>query len=257
MNVKQIIIFKYIFVVTALLINVTCEQISAQDTTIVKQENKQHLNVGFNNQLVTKYVPKVGVQIGEGYANQSMVNLAYGGFNIFAWGNYGIPDDRFTGIIYGIQYKLKLPLKSEKVDFYNTVALNKCIYPTADIENWVADYFFIMSGRIQTTFHYSHVFSAGKVDHGDRLHGVINYPVKYRFFRFEPVLLPSISSAYHWNFYNKTGLAHITFGLKNKLAFGKFSILAFANYQHSFESVKAILESGFYGGLCFSYSLKI
>ncbi len=257
MNVKQIIKFELIFVVTVLLINVTCEQSFAQDTTIVKQENKQRVTVGFNNQLVTKYVPKVGVQVGEGYANQSMVNLTYAGFNVFAWENYGIPDGRFTGIIYGIQYKLKLPLKSEKVDFYNTMALDKCIYPKVDFENWVADYFFIMSGRIQTTFHYSHLFSAGEVEHGDRLHGVINYPVKYKFFKLEPVLMPSISSAYHWNFYGKTGLAHITFGLKNKLVFGKFSILAFANYQHSFESVKAILASGFYGGLGFSYSLKI
>jgi hypothetical protein len=257
MNIKQIIKFEFIFVVTALLINVTCEQSFAQDTTVVKQENKQRLTVGFNNQLVTKFVPKVGSQIGEGYANQSMVNLAYAGFNIFAWGNYGIPEGRYTGILFGIQYKLKLPINSEKVDFYNTVALNKYIFPTFDLDNWVADYFFIMSGRIQTIFHYSHVFSAGKVDHGDRLHGVINYPVKYKFFKFEPVLMPSISSAYHWNFYNKTGLAHITFGLKNKLGFGNFSILAFANYQHSFESVKAILESGFYGGLYFSYALKI
>jgi hypothetical protein len=257
MNVKQIIKFEFIFVVTTLLFNVTCEQSFAQDTTKVQQENKQGINFGFNNQLVTKYVPKVGVQIGEGYANQSKANLAYAGFNIFAWGNYGIPDDRFTGIIYGMQYKLKLPLKSKKVDLYNTVALNRCIFPTADKENWLVDYFFIVNGRIQTTFHYSHVFSAGDVDHGDRLHAVINYPMKYKFFKLEPVLIPSISSAYHWNFYNKTGLAHITFGLKNKLVFSKFSVSAFANYQHSFESVKAILESGFYGGLCFSYWLRI
>ncbi len=249
---------KYLFnfFVIVLLTHFSFIQAYSQDTIPKKQEQKHHLKIGINKQIVTKYVPKVGVQIGEGYADQSLINLSYAGFSVFGWGNYGFPENSFTGVIYGIQYLHKLPIKSKKINYYNKVALHNYIFPTADLSNWVADYCFTAKGKTQATLQYSHVFSDKEIEHGDRLFGIINFHVKYKLYKIESVLSPNISSAYHWNFYGKTGLAHLTFGLKNNLIFGRFSTFAYVNYQHSFESIENLFESGFYGGLGIAFSKK-
>ncbi len=244
------------FLVIVLLTHFSFLQVYSQDTIPKKQERKHHLIVGVNNQIVTKYVPKVGIQIGEGYADQSLINLSYAGFSVFAWGNYGFPENGFTGVIYGIQHKHKFPLKSEKVIYSGKLAVHNYIFPDADLSNWVGDYCFTASGRIKTSLQYSHVFSDERIDHGDRLFGIINFPVKYKLYKIESVLSPNISTAYHWNFYGRSGLAHLTFGLKNNLTFGRFSTFAYVNYQHSFESIRNLFESGFYGGLGIAFSKK-
>lgn len=223
----------------------------SQNNKEIQAEPKYPFGFGFSDQVVTKYVPKIGSQIGDGFANQSMVQLSYAGFKLFGWGNWGIPEKGFNGIIYGLQYKRKLPIKSERIKIDNMVAFNNYIFPSFDLNNWVADYFINIIGSLQTTFQYSHVFSGGTVEHGDRIYGIVNYPVHYAFLGKSSILTPCISSTYNWNFYDKTGLAHLTFGLKNKFVIGRFSLNAFINYQHSFESIKPFLESGFYGGLGF------
>jgi hypothetical protein len=224
----------------------------SQSNREIQPEPKYSFGFGFSDQVVTKYVPKIGSQLGDGFANQSMVHLSYAGFKLFGWGNWGIPETGFTGIVYGLQYKLKLPVKSERIKIDNMVAINKYIFPSYDLDNWVADYFISIIGQVQTTFQYSHVFSGGTVEHGDRIYGIVNYPVRYTFLSQTSIITPSISSTYNWDFYGKTGLAHLTFGLKNKLIIGRFSLNTFVNYQHSFESIKLFLESGFYGGLGFA-----
>lgn len=228
----------------------------SQDSTIIKEEDKG-FDIGFSNQLVTKYFPRVGIHIGEGFANQNLAYVSHSGIKIFGFTNFGLPDNRMTGILYGIQYTIKLPITIKKTGFHNTFAINKYIFPAAEMNNWVADNFFIIKGRIQTTIQYSHVFEAGKVKNGDRIFVIMKLPLNYQFLKFQSLITPSISSAYHDNFYGKTGFAHFTIGLNNKVIFKRLFISAFVNYQHSFNSIQKYQESGFYGGLGITFYGKI
>lgn len=236
-----------IIITTALLLGVPI--CFSQDSTQIVNKEKQRLYFGISNQVVSNYVPKVGIQIGEGFANQNLAYLSYSGFKIFGFLNYGIPERSTTGILYGVQYKFKLPFKTKGTVLHNILAINKYTFPSFDLDNWVADYFFMITGRIQTTFQYSHLFKAGEVRHGDRIFAIAELPVNYNLFNLNSVFTPEISSAYHNNFYDKTGLAHFTIGLRNKILMDRFSVNAFIKYQYSFKSIQEYQESGFYGGI--------
>jgi len=193
--------------------------------------------------IATSQVAPDGSRIVDSLVAQPYLEMSYGRFVIFNWNNYDIDQRRFNEHDFGIWAEL-----FKKGDFSSYADFQYWGYPGSEEEyetaasagvkysnsNWV-------NANLKVTRQSGHSL----FEPGYRLWMEISK--EFSFGKFS--LKPKIQGAYLWDFFNVSGVAHLTEGISGGYQFAEnLNLSGFVNHQTGFE-----MDDFWYGGINLSY----
>ena len=230
------------------------EKIALQKDTLGKFKNDsiKKFRFGGSNFVSTRFIPRSGVQLGDGFVNQTFLKVNYSKFTAWSWINYGLEEGAFQEVDFGIEYRDLLAQNFLNGTLHFMVGASNFNFPTLELSNLLFEGSLSYKGVIEVDVISTNVIKSKKVRNtGSRLYAEIRKPIPFKIRKLNTELIPMLSSAYHWGFYGFEELAHISPGVKYKLHFSKVSISTFLNYQFSSKDVIAIGDNQnfLFGGL--------
>jgi len=230
------------------------EKITYQKDSIREQsyDSIKKISFGGSNFVSTKFIPRSGVRLGDGFVNQTFLKVNYSKFTAWSWINYGLEEGAFQEVDFGIEYRDLLAQNFLNGNLHFMVGVSNFNLPTLDLSNLLFEGSLSYKGAIEVDVISTNLVKSKKVqNHGSRLYAEIRKPIQFKINKLNTELIPMVSGTYHWDFYGFEELAYISPGVKYKLHFSTFSISSFLNYQFSSKDIIGAgdKENFLYGGI--------
>jgi hypothetical protein len=220
-----------------------------------KGEPRIELSGSAGIRIASNHIVDSGVQIGKGPVQQDYIKATanYKDFGVsgLIWHDFSLKTKTFDEIDYWLILDIPTPLKGVNL----AARYQRFIYPSHP--EWGQDNLGVgvvsYSGFVNAKLEWSHLFSQGNTEEGDRLFSVLSKPIiVYGIDDLSVKLNPSLSFSYDMNFFGRDGLMHITPGIAIQLKKGPYSLEADLKNQIALEDpVEDLVYSRVSAGVSF------
>lgn len=203
------------------------------------------VNYFISNHIVSKYIPKSGTQIGKGLANQSLLSCSYKNLGFYFWVNHGFPDDNITETDIGITHHSNISEKFLSGKLSYVLGFHKWFFPMEKFDCNLIEIKIVYYNFFDINLLVTQLVKNQTIDYGTRIYSEIVLPINIS---NKITLSPLISSAYHFNFFGMSGIAHSTIALQFRMNLKRYTLNGYINNQFSSSNIDYMNKNFIYYG---------
>ena len=209
---------------------------------VVSAAQAESLKGSIITQIGSDYVAKPGFVVGDGPVNQDSFSLDYGPFSGFVWTNTDIANGNLNEVDFGVYGRQKFGS-----NITARLGYERWTYPSvpdAKDDN-VARLGISYNGLVNADIEWSHLLT-GDSKRGNMVFGSVSKPFKvYEKDGMSALLGPTLNFAVTDDFFETSGLQHVTPGLSISVEKGSVTLEGYVKKQFGFDG----RHNPLYGGI--------